>query len=100
MYHLMPVKVLKASSQVVAGIKYKLNIQVARSKCKKSAATASVDLKSCERLEGHPDQVCFSITLFYINKKGRFITRPCRSVFIRMSDENISFYAYPYVRII
>ncbi|VIP00173.1 Uncharacterized protein BM_BM17154 [Brugia malayi] len=55
-YHLMPIKLLKVSSQVVAGVKYKMEVQVARSECKKSASE-QVNLKTCKKLEGHPDQV-------------------------------------------
>uniref|UniRef100_A0A1I7VZG2 Cysteine protease inhibitor n=1 Tax=Loa loa TaxID=7209 RepID=A0A1I7VZG2_LOALO len=55
-YHLMPIKVVKVSSQVVAGMRYKMDVQVARSECKKSSKD-QVDLKTCKRLEGHPDQV-------------------------------------------
>ncbi|VDK75566.1 unnamed protein product [Litomosoides sigmodontis] len=55
-YHLMPIKVLKVSSQVVAGMKYKMEIQVARSDCKKSS-NEKIDLKTCKKLEGHPDQI-------------------------------------------
>uniref|UniRef100_A0AAF5Q660 Cystatin domain-containing protein n=2 Tax=Wuchereria bancrofti TaxID=6293 RepID=A0AAF5Q660_WUCBA len=55
-YHLMPIKLLKVSSQVVAGMKYKMEVQVARSECKKSV-NEQVNLKACKKLEGHPDQV-------------------------------------------
>ncbi|VIO99078.1 Uncharacterized protein BM_BM10669 [Brugia malayi] len=55
-YHLMPIKLLNVSSQVVAGVKYKMEVQVARSECKKSASE-QVNLKTCKKLEGHPDQV-------------------------------------------
>uniref|UniRef100_A0A0R3RK33 Cystatin domain-containing protein n=1 Tax=Elaeophora elaphi TaxID=1147741 RepID=A0A0R3RK33_9BILA len=55
-YHLMPIKLLKVSSQVVAGVKYKMEVQVARSECKKGLSE-EVNLKTCKRLEGHPDQV-------------------------------------------
>ncbi|KAM3716401.1 Onchocystatin [Dirofilaria immitis] len=55
-YHLMPIKLLKVSSQVVAGVKYKMDVQVARSECKKSS-NEKVDLKTCKKLQGHPDQV-------------------------------------------
>nr|AAA87228.1 cystatin [Acanthocheilonema viteae] len=55
-YHLMPIKLLKVSSQVVAGLRYKMEIQVAQSECKKSSGE-EVNLKTCKRLEGHPDQI-------------------------------------------
>ncbi|CAG9532483.1 unnamed protein product [Cercopithifilaria johnstoni] len=55
-YHLMPIKLLKVSSQVVAGVKYKMEVQVARSECKKSS-NKEVNLKACKRLEGYPDQI-------------------------------------------
>nr|ACB70196.1 cysteine protease inhibitor [Onchocerca ochengi] len=55
-YHLMPIKLLKVSSQVVAGVKYKMDVQVARSQCKKSS-NEKVDLTKCKKLEGHPEKV-------------------------------------------
>ncbi|EFO18662.1 hypothetical protein LOAG_09834 [Loa loa] len=55
-YHLMPIKVVKVSSQVVSGMRYKMDVQVARSECKKSSSE-QVNLKTCKRLEGHPDQI-------------------------------------------
>nr|AAA29418.1 beta-galactosidase [Onchocerca volvulus] len=54
--HLMPIKLLKVSSQVVAGVKYKMDVQVARSQCKKSS-NEKVDLTMCKKLEGHPEKV-------------------------------------------
>ncbi|EJW71160.1 hypothetical protein WUBG_17933 [Wuchereria bancrofti] len=48
-YHLMPIKLLKVSSQVVAGMKYKMEVQ---------SVNEQVNLKACKKLEGHPDQVC------------------------------------------
>ncbi|VDM93345.1 unnamed protein product [Onchocerca ochengi] len=47
-YHLMPIKLLKVSSQVVAGVKYKMDVQSSNEK---------VDLTKCKKLEGHPEKV-------------------------------------------
>ncbi|VDM99270.1 unnamed protein product [Thelazia callipaeda] len=59
-YHLMPIKVLEVQSQVVAGIKYKMRLQVARSQCKKGSNDV-IDLKNCIKLEGAPDQIIFKL---------------------------------------
>ncbi|VDM93344.1 unnamed protein product, partial [Onchocerca ochengi] len=56
-YHLIPIKLLNVSSQVVGGMKYKMDVQVARSECKKNLEM-KVDLKNCKKLKGQSDQVC------------------------------------------
>nr|UOT91678.1 cysteine protease inhibitor [Baylisascaris schroederi] len=58
MYHLMPVKLLSAKSQVVAGMQYELEILVGQSECRKNQLSSEdVNAENCKEKEGGRRQV-------------------------------------------
>jgi len=58
-YYSVPIKVLSAQQQVVAGINYKLKVLVGKSQCLKNLVLAT-DLTSsnCQAASNGPQQVC------------------------------------------
>ncbi|XP_035230734.1 cystatin-1-like isoform X1 [Stegodyphus dumicola] len=57
LYHLKPVEILKAESQVVSGINYRMTIKMAPTECKKNSSNNS-DLSQCDLLKCEAPMIC------------------------------------------
>ncbi|VDM41182.1 unnamed protein product [Toxocara canis] len=58
MYHLMPIKLLAAKSQVVAGMQYELEILVGQSQCRKNELSSEdVNAENCQEKKGGRRQI-------------------------------------------